>query len=321
MYIGKVQLVILDALDAKYYSTLGEEDSIGSILFTWLSQDEPATGNYGSCHVARPLNFNLSHYPVRKELVHIFPAPGSEYNNNEAKIWYYGSPISLHQSPQGSPLPGQLNIYNSEYEQGRTFKIREKIQPLRPYEGDITFEGRWGNSIRLGSTTDNSPEGTTHQNAWSNEGELGEPITIIRNGQGIKDRGESFERIIENINDDDSSIYLCSRQQISDFIPASTNDGSYGSAVSIFTTKVKAPKIQNNDLNDNVEEDIVLSESPSLVPLELQTENELQYLEDSETAFYDIAPTEEQIILPQTIFSLPETYIVPAGVNLSETLG
>jgi len=321
MYIGKVQLIILDALDAKYYKTLGEEDSIGSILFTWLGQEEPATGNYGSCHVAKPLNFNLSHYPIRKELVHIVPAPGSEYNDNEAEIWYYHPPISLHQAPQGSPQPGQLNVYSSDYEQGRTFKIKEKVQPLRPYEGDITFEGRWGNSIRFGSTIDNSPEGTTHQNAWSNEGEIGNPITIIRNGQGIKNRGESFERIIENINDDDSSIYLCTGQQISDFTPASTNDGSYGSATGIFTTKVKTPKIQNDDLEDNLEEDIILSESPNLVPVELQTENELQYLEDSETAFYDIAPTEEQVILPTTIFSLPETYIIPAGVNLNETLG
>ena len=38
---------------------------------------------------------------------------------------------------------------------GDTFTTKQYIYPLRPYEGDVIQEGRWGNSIRLGSTVKN----------------------------------------------------------------------------------------------------------------------------------------------------------------------
>ena len=81
-----------------------------------------------------------------------------------------------------------------------------------PFEGDMILEGRFGNSIRFGSS---NPRG---KNNWSENDSEGAPITIISNGQSPTGGGA-----IENINNDDSSIYLCSNHNIDNFNIASKN--------------------------------------------------------------------------------------------------
>jgi hypothetical protein len=51
-------------------------------------------------------------------------------------------------------------------------------------------------------------------NNWSEAGITGDPITIIRNGQGQPTDSDPFAATIEDINSDDSSIYLTSSQKI-----------------------------------------------------------------------------------------------------------
>jgi hypothetical protein len=80
------------------------------------------------------------------------------------------------------------------------------------------LEGRYGNSIRFGSTI----SGSHVPNNWSNEGSQGHPITIIRNGQTNDPQKAGYEHILEDINEDDTSIYLCSNQQITNFQKAGT---------------------------------------------------------------------------------------------------
>ena len=66
-----------------------------------------------------------------------------------------------------------------------------------------------GNSIRFGSTSPNKV-----QNYWSSTGAIGNPITIIRNGQGKQENDIAWIPTIENINRDPSSIYLTQGQKI-----------------------------------------------------------------------------------------------------------
>ena len=87
-------------------------------------------------------------------------------------------------------------------------------------EGDNILEGRLGNSIRLGSTS-------KPLNPWSQNGENSDPIIIIRNGQYNNINDETFNPNIEDINNDDSSIYLTSNQNINGFKVASKNMQSY----------------------------------------------------------------------------------------------
>jgi hypothetical protein len=104
---------------------------------------------------------------------------------------------------------------------GRTFVERENIHPLLLFEGDKLLEGRWGNSIRFGSTVKNTP------NTWSTTGTNGDPITIIRNGQGNQ-TDEGWVPTIEDINNDDSSVYFTSTQKVP-LEAASTSYNSYSS--------------------------------------------------------------------------------------------
>ena len=93
-----------------------------------------------------------------------------------------------------------------------TFIERTNIHPLLPFAGDVIYQGRWGNSIRFGSTA--KPIVGEAINDWSEVGENGSPLTIIRNGQNPNEGDEGWVPITENINDDLSSIYCTSTQQI-----------------------------------------------------------------------------------------------------------
>jgi hypothetical protein len=91
----------------------------------------------------------------------------------------------------------------------KTFEIVNNINPLQLFEGDVAIEGRGGNSIRLSSTIKNTNT-ISKQPTWLS-GSPGDPILIISNTKkNISTKG--FR--IEDINKDDSSIYLTSTQKI-----------------------------------------------------------------------------------------------------------
>ncbi len=91
------------------------------------------------------------------------------------------------------------------------FIYKPNIHPILPFAGDNIFEGRFGNSIRLGATSNVTAEIT---NNWSKSGVNGSPITILRNGQPPTSQTDGWVPVTEDINVDLSSIYLTSNQQI-----------------------------------------------------------------------------------------------------------
>ncbi len=93
---------------------------------------------------------------------------------------------------------------------GPNFPEKNNIKSLRQFTGDVTMEGRWGNSIRFGSTSAIDKE----ENYWSRNSPTGNPITIIRNGQGRQENDIAWIPTVENINRDPSSIYLTQGQEI-----------------------------------------------------------------------------------------------------------
>ena len=136
-------------------------------------------------------------------------------------------------------------------------KILDTIRPLKTYEGDTLLEGRFGNSIRFGSTLPNNLN-----NPWSDVGNIGDPITIIRNGQTFTPESPN-NHLLEDINEDPSSVYLCSNQQLTNFIPASFNDESYGE--DLFKLKVQNEvTFKDDDIPLNTNEDVVLTPADNL---------------------------------------------------------
>tara|TARA_R110001592_G_scaffold356001_1_gene657238 strand:+ start:50 stop:1246 length:1197 start_codon:yes stop_codon:yes gene_type:complete len=186
---------------------------------------------------ATPLFPNVKNYPLINETVYLLSFPSGDFANNPGNIkYYYLTPVktwanNVHVNPtpaqQEDIKGGNQNKSIAEIEAGSpnisteqnttTFKpgvyFNEKsnIYPLYPFEGDVILEGRFGNSLRLGST---DISGSTSLNNWSNVPNNGDPITILRNGQNISLTGSAQSLIVEDINKDISSIYLTSTQQL-----------------------------------------------------------------------------------------------------------
>ena len=235
---------------------------LGSIKFTQIGttidNDKP------SKLIAKPLFTNISQYPVLEEIVLILQAPSDGLNiDPQAKSYYYLTTVGLWNSIHHNAFPdipnfnkkiknkNNISIQNIEegssisnspdteiLKFGNSFKEKPDIRNLLPEEGDIIIEGRWGQSIRFSSTTTQK----LPNNSWSSQGELGSPITIIRNGQSKeKNTSAPWVPIYEDINNDGSSIYMSSGQDIPLEL-ASKNLQSFGVTVgSAFNSALQIP--------------------------------------------------------------------------------
>jgi hypothetical protein len=239
----RVKKIILDNSEPELFSKFGEWNSIGTIF--WEALDKPTDG-YNDKQFAQPIFSNIKAYPLLNELIYILQLPTTNISTNLQSVgYYYFPPINIWNSQIHNAMPSYDNDpsndisqrvdYSSSF-QGEVRKVKDNsteinlgktfnennvidIHPLLPYEGDIIYEGRFGNSIRLGSTVKNT------NNNWSSTGENGDPIFIIRNGQ-TDYTSDPWVSEVENINTDLSSIYLTSTQQLPLF-PASTNKISF----------------------------------------------------------------------------------------------
>lgn len=238
--IARVTRIILESIDIndvanKDFAELGEWGAIGCINFSILYSSTDTSNKKYSNLIAKPLFSNIKQYPLVGEIVQIFPGPSDGLNDRKSKQeYYYTVPFNTWNSVHHNAFPdlreysefvidnkvnnnnvglGQTQGNNPGYEEfplGKTFKEKDNIKDLLPFEGDFILEGRWGQSIRFGSTV----LGKERVNSWSKDGENGDPILIIRNYQGNQSVKEAYVPTVENINIDGSSIYLTHNQSI-----------------------------------------------------------------------------------------------------------
>jgi hypothetical protein len=236
-FFARVNDILLstNTVTENFFTDAGGWSGLGSIKFTQLGtttdDDKP------SQLIAKPLFTNIIQYPILQEIVLILQAPSDGLNSDpQSKTYYYLTTIGLWNSIHHNAFPDipnfnkKINKNNNnsiqQVEEGSTtstspntdvlkfgnsFKEKSDIRTLLPEEGDIMIEGRWGQSIRFSSTTVKK----LPSNSWSAQGELGSPITIIRNGQ-TKEKNTSapWVPIYEDINKDGSSIYMSSGQDV-----------------------------------------------------------------------------------------------------------
>jgi len=113
-------------------------------------------------------------------------------------------------------IPAQSST-DSPNDLGIGFEEVSNLSQLQPFIGDVIHEGRFGQSIRFGYTpqgtkrNDNRIKGVVTEPSWKST-DPKSPITIIRNGAGESRGYNKF--VIEDINKDDSSIWLGSKQTI-----------------------------------------------------------------------------------------------------------
>ena len=228
-------LISPDTQTENFFNDAGGWAGLGSIKFTQIGSSND-NGNPTSL-IAKPLFTNILQYPILNELVLILNAPSYGLNKDpQAKTFYYLTTVGLWNSIHHNAFPDIPNFNkkirnknktsNKEIEEGSTktsdpdtevlkfgnsFKEKSGIRNLLPEEGDVIVEGRWGQSIRFSSTTTQK----LPNNSWSAQGELGSPITIIRNGQTKENNTSApWVPLYEDINKDGSSIYMSSGQDV-----------------------------------------------------------------------------------------------------------
>ena len=226
--VGRVKRIFLEGTD---------DDNLGAI------EIQPVYPENQTTIVAYPFFPNTTSYPLLEEIVLCNKLPSEFLGVSEAsEKYYYMGVVNVWNNPHvnfyPSPRTTSGNIPTTERKsyqdvaagstinidptlsdnypatQG-TFEERNNVHPLQPYLGDTIYQGRFGNSIRLGSTA--KPTNTS----WSSVGKNGDPITVLRNGQSNLP-SDPWKPIIENINDDPSSIYLTSTQRLPINIPNPT---------------------------------------------------------------------------------------------------
>jgi len=241
---GRVNDIVLDENHPKF-NDVGGLNGLGTIFYSIL----PGVESTKDDQIAKPLHPQNKTYPLINEIVLLFYLPDTLIGENlNSKSYYYINNINLWNHPHHNAYPNpvednQPQSQKKDYQQveggsvnkvpdeppkinlnsplnssQNTFKERTNIHPLMPFMGDIIYEGRFGQSLRLGTTAKSK---SNYKNLWSTVGTEGDPITILRNGQPKKSSDKGWVPITENINSDLSSIYLTSYQKLNNFNAAS----------------------------------------------------------------------------------------------------
>ena len=296
---GKVVAArVLDiVLDEKHkdYGNVGEWNGIGAIFYEIVNK----SGTKSYPNFALPYDSQLKTYPLVNEIVVLISLPNQSIGSvSSNESYFYMSPLSIWNHPHHDAYPNILDEENDEEKkrdyqstsQGsvrrigeedkndksteidlnssnpsqNTFVEKSNIHPLMPFMGDSLLEGRHGQSLRFGSTAKSKSE---KKNNWSNSGENGDPITILRNGQPTKTSDEGWIPITENIKDDLSSIYLTSTQKIP--FNLAKEQGEKWKTSPTYPSKYILPQIllNSNQIAINSKEDSILLSSKKSIGL------------------------------------------------------
>lgn len=268
----RVTDIILDETHPQFKQH-GEWASIGMVFFEDINFP---TGENRPTSFAYPLFPNIKHYPLINEVVVGFSLPDNKIENSSTSTkLYYFPPTNIWGSQHHNAIPGSSQLAPSQQKSlqqtsggsvkrvtdggtkinlGNDFDEQSNINPLQPFEGDFILEGRFGNSLRFGSSD-----------------KALYPITKIRNGQGeVTDQG--WATIEEDINLDKGSIYLTSTQQI----PLQPNIFNYNSYTSSLAPELvpeySSPQVLINSgrLVLNAKEDNILLSAAKSINLNSQ---------------------------------------------------
>ena len=242
--IGRVTTIVLGEFfdDGKTKNPDWTSDAdLGKINFDILYTGLNTKRSNKISKSAWPIFSFVKQYPLVNELVYIISGPTDGLNDNykNQKLFYY-PPFSVWNAVNHNAFPNMeqyseflQNVYQQPGYEGSAvtqpaklplgiyFEENDKVKTLKPFEGDSILEGRFGQSIRFGSSNafrsgkDTWSQGIGGFAGTGNTSNLaGSPITILINGQGrpAVENSDKFSTTVEDISRDDSSIYLTSGQ-------------------------------------------------------------------------------------------------------------
>jgi len=161
--------IILDEAHPEYNPDNG--NLVGCVLARGIITENNKS-DY-SLQWALPANTNIIQYPLISEIVLLVngASPDSQRQTGSDRKYWLSLPQNVYNDVNENSLPAAS--YSLPYRQanaaefdrhtgdaepegptlGNSFEVKETA-PMQPYEGDLIIQGRWGNSMRFGSTSD-----------------------------------------------------------------------------------------------------------------------------------------------------------------------
>lgn len=195
---GRVVDVVLDSKHP-LYDEYNKSQSLNGVLYRQINSFgiEDEESNLLFAYAGNNL---IKKQPLKNEIVQITSMPTEERNSDpNAKKRYWTSIVPVWNHPHHNAFPDTQQFGEGDVDLGEDFEESQQIAPIQAFPGDTIVEGRHGNTIRLGGTKFNLNEFTDSSNN-------GVPYTIIRNG--MKSPPNALDPTVEDINEDDSSIYM-----------------------------------------------------------------------------------------------------------------
>jgi hypothetical protein len=236
-----------------------------------------------STEFAYPLNPYIKSVPIIGEQVYLINGMGATSGPLSGGYdYYYISPTFLQRAINNNPLPKSIvntaqsfnattytsqtipnnsSVEDNNQNFGKGFSEISNLSQLQPYIGDTIFEGRFGQSIRFGYTPNESDAQRlpTWQSSNPNK-----PITILRNTQNESNKKGYDKFVLEDINKDDSSIWMTSNQKVG-ITPSNRTSVSNISQFSNPQVIINSDRLIFNSKKDNIiissKKDIAISTS------------------------------------------------------------
>jgi hypothetical protein len=181
---------------------------------------------------AYPLTRNIAPYPLPGEEVMIYGVSSEVTTTSGPQVrmsYMYTTVINALHNPTYNSHPflgtsikaltksnpdvseGALSVRFEQkisgldaYKEGENINIYKQLQP---FQGDFILQGRFGQSIRFGSTSGEEKA------PWSIGNKNGNGILVFRVDRDVATT-EAEMITVEDINVDDSSIYMCTNQPV-----------------------------------------------------------------------------------------------------------
>jgi hypothetical protein len=228
----------------------------------------------GDTILVAPLDSNIKEYPYPNEYVIVASYFGKKY---------YTQKLNLLNSSNANSFPGLSAAYNPQKDEWIKTNLPPIIDPtirqIKAEEGDIIFNGRFGQSIKFGS---NIKEIIKDDNTSDvNTGKQNSPNLIIRAGQGEIPEVDN-KPVKEDINLDGSSIWMTTDQIVD--INTSNNNQNF-----LYTQAEKGSDgfggnqiiINSDRLIFNTKKNAIIMTSPTAIGLSANYEIGLEVPNDT----------------------------------------
>ena len=209
----RVVFEIAEVIDVEQVRTGENQENLYSV-----SAEIYNTGTVQHDVQIRPASIHMQTPPSVGEMILIFNGPNQYSGQRNVELqWYYLCTLPIQSSIHKNVLP------STEKSNANENVLADKIiNPLQIFSGDTLIQGRFGNSIRLGSSPiPNDVSQTSILPNWSGDSSTNklnsDPIIILSNTTKHSSNNEDpygRKYTVEDLNTDVSSLYLTTTQRL-----------------------------------------------------------------------------------------------------------